>query len=73
MVIAKIVGNNILEKTDQYESNLKMYVEKEIVGDMALAEMINTERINRKYMPHCSIPSNVVGTQALACLFVFFH
>ena len=59
-VIAKIVGNNVLQNP-KFENIVKMYVYEEIVNGRKLTEIINSDHENVKYLPGHKLPNNVVG------------
>ncbi|KAK2177226.1 hypothetical protein NP493_612g01066 [Ridgeia piscesae] len=59
-VIAKIVGNNVLEKT-AYVQRIPMYVYEETVNGKKLTEIINTQHENIKYLPGTRLPDNIVA------------
>ncbi|KAI0227012.1 Glycerol-3-phosphate dehydrogenase [NAD(+)], cytoplasmic [Lamellibrachia satsuma] len=60
-VIAKIVGNNVLEKP-AYVQKIPMYVYEEMVKGKKLTEIINSQHENVKYLPGTKLPENVVAT-----------
>ncbi|KAK9457043.1 NAD-dependent glycerol-3-phosphate dehydrogenase N-terminus-domain-containing protein [Dipodascopsis uninucleata] len=63
--IAKIVAENAAEKSDIFESKVRMWVFEEIVNDKKLTEIINTEHQNVKYLPGIKLPVNVVAVPDL--------
>ncbi|XP_013413080.1 glycerol-3-phosphate dehydrogenase [NAD(+)], cytoplasmic isoform X2 [Lingula anatina] len=58
--IAKIVGHNVL-KSDDFATEVKMYVYEEMVDGRKLTEIINTEHENIKYLKGHKLPENVVA------------
>lgn len=60
MVIAKIVGNNVLNNKD-FDTRVSMYVYEELVNGRKLTEIINTEHENTKYLPGHKIQPNVIA------------
>lgn len=60
MVIAKIVGNNVLRNKD-FDDKVTMYVYEEMVNGRKLTEIINTDHENTKYLPGHKIQPNVVA------------
>ncbi|ESO09743.1 hypothetical protein HELRODRAFT_187732 [Helobdella robusta] len=64
-VICKILGNNILCNEHLYEKNLPMFVKKELYNGIDLCDIINEKKMNKKYMPHCFIPDNVMASSDL--------
>lgn len=59
--IAKIVGNNVRERPEFFESLVRMYVYEEIVDGEKLTELINKKHENVKYLPGVQLPDNVVA------------
>lgn len=59
--IAKIIGNNALEKIDKFEREVRMWVFEEMVDGQKLTEIINTKHQNVKYLPNITLPDNVVS------------
>ncbi|XP_052092096.1 glycerol-3-phosphate dehydrogenase [NAD(+)], cytoplasmic-like isoform X1 [Mytilus californianus] len=59
--IAKIVGNNVIEKSDKFEKEVKMWVFEEMVNGRKLTEIINQDHENVKYLPGFKLPENVVA------------
>lgn len=60
--IAKIVGNNVVEKSDKFEKEVRMWVFEEMVNGRKLTEIINQDHENLKYLPGHKLPENVVST-----------
>ncbi|GAB6032039.1 glycerol-3-phosphate dehydrogenase [Chamberlinius hualienensis] len=58
--IAKIIGKNV-QKYDDFDNEVKMYVYEEIINGKKLTEVINTEHENVKYLPGHKLPPNVVA------------
>jgi len=58
-VVAKIVGNNVQNKSS-YVETVSMYVHEEIVDGQKLSDIINLKHENTKYLPGCKLPDNVV-------------
>ena len=61
-VIAKIIGNNVLENGN-FEKRVPMYVYEELIEGKKLTEIINTQHENVKYLPGHKLPSNVVSVE----------
>ncbi|XP_046381936.2 glycerol-3-phosphate dehydrogenase [NAD(+)], cytoplasmic-like [Haliotis rufescens] len=59
--IAKIVGNNTLEKTNMFHKEVRMWVFEEMVNGRKLTELINNDHENVKYLPGIKLPENVVA------------
>lgn len=59
--IAKIVGFNAARYPDIFDREVRMYVYEEIVEGRKLSEIINTEHVNKKYLPNARLPENVVA------------
>jgi len=59
--IAKIVGANAAKKPDKFNTEVRMYVYEEMIGDQKLTEIINTKHENVKYLPGYKLPTNVVA------------
>jgi glycerol-3-phosphate dehydrogenase (NAD+) len=49
--IAKIIGNNVVEKSDKFEKEVRMWVFEEMVNGRKLTEIINQDHENLKYLP----------------------
>ncbi len=60
--IAKVAGENIVQKPDKFMAPITMYVYEEMVDGRKLSEIINTDHENAKYMPGVKLPENVVCT-----------
>lgn len=59
--IAKIVGNNVLAQTDQFDTEVRMWVFEEMVEGRKLTEVINNDHVNVKYLPGIQLPKSVVS------------
>lgn len=59
--IAKITGNNVRDRSNQFESRINMYVYEEVLDGKKLTEIINTTHENVKYLPGIKLPENVVA------------
>ena len=59
--IAKIVGNNAVELSDQFDKEVRMWVFEEMVDGQKLTKIINTKHQNVKYLPNIDLPENVVS------------
>ena len=59
--IAKVVGNNVKDLTDEFEQEIRMWVFEETIDGRKLTEIINTDHENVKYLPGQKIPENVVS------------
>ena len=59
-MIAKIVGNNVLDNKS-FDNRVPMYVYEETVDGKKLTEIINTQHENVKYLPGHKLPENVVS------------
>ncbi|CAG2256198.1 GPD1 [Mytilus edulis] len=59
--IAKILGKNAKDRSDQFETCVKMWMYEEMVDGRKLTEIVNTEHENVKYLPGVKIPENVVA------------
>jgi len=57
-VIAKIVGNNVVENAN-FENEVPMWVFEETVNGRKLTEILNTDHENVKYLPGHKLPTNV--------------
>ena len=58
--IAKVAGENAIQKPKRFISPITMYVYEEVVDGRKLSEIINTDHVNPKYMPGIKLPENVV-------------
>ncbi|XP_033733016.1 glycerol-3-phosphate dehydrogenase [NAD(+)], cytoplasmic-like [Pecten maximus] len=63
--IAKIVGNNVRERSELFDPLVRMYVYEEMVDGEKLTELINTKHENVKYLPGVQLPDNVVAVPNL--------
>ena len=59
--IAKIVGNNTVRYPEIFQRDVRMYVYEEIFEGRKLTEIINTEHVNRKYLPQTRLPDNIIA------------
>ncbi|BFZ22383.1 hypothetical protein BsWGS_25424 [Bradybaena similaris] len=59
--IAKIVGGNVMEHTDLFQTDVLMYVYEEIIDGQKLTDIINTQHENVKYLPDIKLPVNVIA------------
>lgn len=59
--IARIVGENVVNFADVFDSIVKMYVFEELVEGRKLTEIINKEHENVKYLKGFKIPENVIA------------
>jgi len=59
-VVAKVVGYNVLARTEKYVREVPMYVYEEVIDGRKLTDIINTQHENVKYLPGCTLPDNVV-------------
>lgn len=60
-VVAKVVGYNVLARTEKYVHEVPMYVYEEVIDGRKLTEIINTQHENVKYLPGCILPDNVLA------------
>lgn len=58
--IAKIVGKNV-QKLDNFDKEVRMWVHEEIVRGEKLSAIINNTHYNVKYLPGIPLPTNVVA------------
>lgn len=58
--IAKILGRNVTDRSEKFETCIKMWMYEEMVNGRKLTEIVNTEHENVKYLPGIKIPENVV-------------
>lgn len=63
--IAKILGKNVVERKEKFQTDIKMYMYEELVDGRKLTEIVNTEHENVKYLPGIKLPENVVSTYML--------
>ncbi|CAG5120970.1 unnamed protein product, partial [Candidula unifasciata] len=59
--IAKIVGNNVQEHPDLFQTDVFMYVYEEIIDGQKLTDIINTQHENTKYLPDIKLPTNIIA------------
>ncbi|CAL8098208.1 unnamed protein product [Calicophoron daubneyi] len=58
--IAKIIGNNV-QKYDEFDKEVRMWVFEELIGGQKLTSIINEKHENVKYLPGIALPTNVVA------------
>lgn len=58
--IAKIVGQNVVDKSDIFETRVNMYMYEENFEGRKLTEVVNEKHENVKYLPGVKLPENVV-------------
>ncbi|XP_064595040.1 glycerol-3-phosphate dehydrogenase [NAD(+)], cytoplasmic-like [Liolophura sinensis] len=63
--IAKIVGQNVLDKGDTFDKTVKMYMYQEMYNDEKLTEIFNREHENVKYLPGVKVPDSVIAVPDL--------
>ena len=59
--IAKILGKNVTERSDKFDTCVKMWMYEEMIDGKKLTEIVNTQHENIKYLPGIKIPENVVS------------
>ena len=59
--IAKIVGNNVVAHSEQFDQSVAMWVFEEMIDGKKLTDIINETHENVKYLPGKKLPSNVVS------------
>jgi len=59
--IAKVVAENCIERPQEFDQKVKMWVFEEKVKGQNLTEIINTKHENVKYLPGIMLPPNVVA------------
>ncbi|KAL3837377.1 hypothetical protein ACJMK2_022739 [Sinanodonta woodiana] len=59
--IAKIIGNNVVAMSDQFHTEVRMWVFEEMINGRKLTEIINQDHENVKYLPGIKIPTNVIA------------
>ena len=69
--IAKVAGENVVQKPEKFMPPVTMYVYEEMFDGRKLSEIINTDHENPKYMPGVKLPDNVVCFHCIAIAFVF--
>jgi len=62
--IAKIAGQNV-RISPEFNQEVRMWVFEEEFEGRKLSEIINTEHVNKKYLPGIKIPENVVAIPSL--------
>ena len=63
--IAKILGQNC-QQMSSVETQVKMWVFEEMIGNQRLSDIINRKHENVKYLPGIRLPDNVVAYPDLA-------
>ena len=80
--IAKIIGHNVVKHSEQFETQVSMWVFEELIDGRKLTEIINETHENVKYLPKHILPENVVSKKKYLlltvdseswCLFSFFR
>ncbi|KAL3318379.1 Glycerol-3-phosphate dehydrogenase [Cichlidogyrus casuarinus] len=65
--IGKIVGLNV-QKLEDFETTVRMWVLEENIGEEKLSEIINSRHENVKYLPGIPLPDNLVAeTEITKC------
>ncbi|GAA5848455.1 hypothetical protein JCM9279_006570 [Rhodotorula babjevae] len=64
--IARLVGKNIKERSDQFDPEVKMWCYEEDFEGRKLTEVINEKHENVKYLPGVDLGDNVVAEPDLA-------
>ncbi|GME73559.1 unnamed protein product [Ambrosiozyma monospora] len=59
--IAKVVAENAIERPQEFNKTVKMWVYEELVNGQKLTEIINTKHENVKYLTGITLPSNIVA------------
>ena len=59
--LARVLARNVTV-SDRFDTQVKMYVYEEMIGDEKLTEIINTRHENVKYLPGVPLPPNVVAS-----------
>ena len=59
--IAKVVAENCIERPQEFDQKVKMWVFEEKVNGQKLTEIINTKHENVKYLPGIMLPANIVA------------
>ncbi|XP_052803874.1 glycerol-3-phosphate dehydrogenase [NAD(+)], cytoplasmic-like [Mya arenaria] len=59
--IAKIIGENVTQHSEMFESRVNMYMYEETFEGQKLTEVVNREHENVKYLPGIKLPENVVA------------
>ncbi len=59
--IAKIIGHNVVKHSEQFETQVSMWVFEELIDGKKLTEIINETHENVKYLPNHKLPENVVS------------
>ncbi|XP_048728352.1 glycerol-3-phosphate dehydrogenase [NAD(+)], cytoplasmic-like [Ostrea edulis] len=59
--IAKILGRNVQERAEMFNSEIRMYMYEEMIDGRKLTEIVNTDHENVKYLPGIKLPENVVA------------
>eukprot|EP01101_Sappina_pedata_P003128 TRINITY_DN13347_c0_g1_i1.p1 TRINITY_DN13347_c0_g1~~TRINITY_DN13347_c0_g1_i1.p1 ORF type:complete len:373 (+),score=97.92 TRINITY_DN13347_c0_g1_i1:31-1149(+) len=63
--ISKIIGENVTENPDRFESRVQMWVYEENINGQKLSEIINTQHENVKYMPGVKLPECIIANPNL--------
>lgn len=63
-VAAMMIGRNV-QRFDHFHKTVNMWVFEEIVDGRKLTEIINTDHVNKKYLPNHTLPDNVVAVPEL--------
>lgn len=71
--IAKILGKNVVERKEKFQTDIKMYMYEELVDGRKLTEIVNTEHENVKYLPGIKLPENVVSTYTYVMFYELYN
>ena len=63
--IAKIIGHNVVKHSEQFETQVSMWVFEELIDGRKLTEIINETHENVKYLPKHILPENVVSKKKI--------
>ncbi|QPG76850.1 hypothetical protein FOA43_004244 [Brettanomyces nanus] len=59
--IAKVVAENCIERPQEFDQTVRMWVYEELINGEKLTEIINTRHENVKYLPGIMLPANVMA------------
>jgi len=59
--IARIAGRNVSKQSDLFEERVPIWVFEEDFEGRKLTEIINSDHVNKKYLPDVELPKNVVA------------
>lgn len=63
--LAVIIADNIVKYPDEFDPIVTLYMHHELIDGLPISEVVNSSRINSKYLPGVSLPANLNCTSDL--------